>query len=153
MGSANLPHRPKGFSLIELMIALALGLIIILGVTDLFIDSSRTQGDVSRTSRQLENSLFALDLLAGELALVGYWGEADYPVVADDPNFGPLRATEMAGETVAGYASPPLLCAGNGKEGRNPRVELGWAMEYPLVAGVGVDLEPVSYTHLRAHET
>jgi len=143
MGSKNLPQRRKGFSLIELMIALALSLIIILGVTDLFIDSSRTQDDVSRTSRQLENSLFAQDLLASELALVGYWGEADYPVVADDPNFGPLRASEMAGETVAGYASPPLLCAGSGKEGRNPRVELGWAMEYPLVAGVGVDLELV----------
>ncbi|MEK9919425.1 MAG: PilW family protein [Luminiphilus sp.] len=131
----------RGFSLIELMIALLLGLVIILGVTDLFVDSSRTQGDVSRTSRQLENSLFALDLLAGELALVGYWGEADYPLVADDPNFGPLRFTEMAGEAVSGYPSPPLLCVGSGNEGRNPRVELGWAMEYPLVSGIGFDLE------------
>ena len=136
------PGRPcAGFSVVELMIALALGLVIILGVTDLFVDSSRTQGNVSRTSRQLENSLFALDLLAGELALVGYWGEADYPVIADDPNFGPLRASEMAGVAVAGYPSPPLLCVGSGKGGFNPRVELGWAMEYPLVSGLGVDLE------------
>jgi type IV pilus assembly protein PilW len=123
------------------MIALVLGLIIILGVTDVFVDSSRTQGDVSRTSRVLENSLFALDLLAGELTLVGYWGEADYPVVADDPTFGPLRAAEMAGQTVAGYPVPPILCVGSAHEDRNPRVELGWAMEYPLVSGVGVDLE------------
>jgi len=141
MGLSIAQQRDRGFSLIELMIALALGLIIMLGVTDLFVDSSRTQGDVSRASRQLENSLFALDLLAGELALVGYWGEADYPVVADDPNFGPLRLAEMAGETVAGYPAVPLLCVGTGKQGRNPRVELGWAMEYPLVSGLGVDLE------------
>lgn len=141
MRAIGLPYRCHGFSLIELMIALALGLVIILGVTDLFVDSSKTQGDVSRTSRQLENSLFALDLLAGELGLVGYWGEADYPVVPDDPNFGPLRVAEMQGEAVTGYPSPPLLCVGSGNEGRKPRVELGWAMEYPLVSGIGVDLE------------
>jgi len=141
MRSTHAHYPSRGFSLIELMIALALGLVIVLGVTDLFVNSSRTQGDVSRTSRQLENSLFALDLLASELALVGYWGEANYPVVADDPNFGPLRVAEMEGVTVAGYPTIPPLCAGSGKEGRDPKVELGWAMEYPLVAGLGVDLE------------
>ncbi len=141
MRSSHAPHPSQGFSLIELMIALALGLVIVLGVTDLFVDSSRTQGDVSRTSRQLENSLFALDLLASELALVGYWGEADYPVVADDPNFGPLRVSEMAGVAVTGYPAVPPLCVGSGKEGRDPKIELGWAMEYPLVSGLGIDLE------------
>jgi type IV pilus assembly protein PilW len=141
MCSSNLQRRYLGFSLIELMISLALGLLIVLGVTDLYVNSSRTQDDVSRASRQLENSLFALDLLAGELALAGYWGEADYPLVADDLTFGPLRPEEMAGEAVTGYPVPPLPCAGSGKEGRNPRVELGWAMEYPLTSGLGVDLE------------
>lgn len=141
MQSYHAHYPSRGFSLIELMIALALGLVIVLGVTDLFVDSSRTQGDVSRTSRQLENSLFALDLLASELALVGYWGEADYPVVADDPNFGPLRVSEMAGVAVTGYPAVPPLCVGSGKEGRDPKIELGWAMEYPLVSGLGIDLE------------
>jgi type IV pilus assembly protein PilW len=118
-----------------------LGLVIILGVTTLFVDSSRTLGDISRAGRQLENSLFALDLLAGELALVGYWGEADYPVVADDPTFGPLRASETDGVTVAGFPMPPGVCVGTGGSGFDPRVELGWAMEYPLVAGLGTELD------------
>ena len=141
MQPSHAHHPSRGFSLIELLIALALGLVIVLGVTDLFVDSSRTHGDVSRSSRQLENSLFALDLLASELALVGYWGEADYPVVADDSNFGPLRVAEMAGVAVTGYPAVPPLCVGTGKEGRDPKIELGWAMEYPLVSGLGVDLE------------
>ena len=130
----------RGFGLVELMIALALGLVIILGITNLFVDSSRTLGDISRAGRQLENSLFALDLLAGELALVGYWGEADYPVVADDPTFGPLRASETVGLTVAGFPMPPGVCVGTGGSGFDPKVELGWAMEYPLMAGVGSEL-------------
>ena len=59
----------------ELMIALALGTVIILGVTTLFSDSSRALNDITRAGRQLENSLYAMDLLAKELALVDYWGE------------------------------------------------------------------------------
>ena len=131
----------RGFGLVELMIALTLGLVIILGITTLFVDSSRTLGDISRAGRQLENSLFALDMLAGELALVGYWGEADYPVVADDPTFGPLRASETDGVTVAGFPMPPGVCVGTGGSGFDPRVELGWAMEYPLMAGLGIELD------------
>ncbi len=130
-----------GFGLVELMIALALGLVIILGITTLFADSSRTLGDISRAGRQLENSLFALDMLAGELALVGYWGEADYPVVADDPTFGPLRASETDGVTVSGFPMPPEVCVGTGGSGFDPKVELGWAMEYPLMAGLGTELD------------
>ena len=70
-------HRPcgrrpesAGFGLVELMIALALGTVIILGVTTLFSDSSRALNDINRAGRQLENSLYAMDLLAQELALV-----------------------------------------------------------------------------------
>ena len=62
----------QGFGLVELMIALALGTVIILGVTTLFSDSSRVLTDITRAGRQLENSLYAMDLLAKELALVDY---------------------------------------------------------------------------------
>ena len=84
-----------GFGLIELMIALTLGTVIILGVTTLFSDSSRALNDINRSGRQLENSLYAIDLLAKELALVDYWGEAGAPVDADDPAYGALRAAEV----------------------------------------------------------
>ena len=76
-----------GFGLIELMIALTLGTVIILGVTTLFADSSRALNDINRSGRQLENSLYAIDLLAKELALGDYWGEAGAPVDADDPAY------------------------------------------------------------------
>ena len=129
-----------GFGLVELMIALALGTVIILGVTTLFSDSSRTLNDMTRAGRQLENSLYAMDLLAKELALVDYWGEANAPVDADDPAYGPLRAGELNGLEISNYPSIPPLCAGTGATGFDPKVELAWAMEYPLLAGLGSEV-------------
>ena len=130
-----------GFGLVELMIALALGTIIILGVTTLFSDSSRALNDINRAGRQLENGLYAIDLLAKELALVDYWGEASAPVDADDPAYGALRATEIGSLTIGPYVGAPPLCVGTGASGLDPRVELAWAMEYPLLSGLGSELD------------
>ena len=132
--------KSAGFGLVELMIALALGTVIILGVTTLFSDSSRALNDINRAGRQLENSLYAMDLLAKELALVDYWGEANAPVDADDPAFGALRNTELGDLEISPYPAVPPLCVGSGATGFDPRVELGWAMEYPLLAGLGSEV-------------
>ena len=131
----------KGFGLVELMIALALGTVIILGVTTLFSDSSRALNDINRAGRQIENSLYAMDLIAKEIALVDYWGEANVPVIPADPTYGPLRSSELGGLEVAGYPSqPPPLCAGTGATGFDPRVELGFAMGFPFLAGLGSEV-------------
>ena len=132
--------KRAGFGLIELMIALALGTVIILGVTTLFSDSSRALNDVNRAGRQLENSLYAIDLLAKELSLVDYWGEASAPVDADDPAYGVLRASELDGLEIGPYPASPPLCVGTGATGFDPRVELAWAMESPLLSGVGAEI-------------
>ena len=130
----------KGFGLVELMIALALGTVIILGVTTLFSDSSRALNDINRAGRQIENSLYAMDLIAKEIALVDYWGEANTPVEPRDDNYGPLRDEELGDLEVGSYPSQPPLCAGTGATGFDPRVELGFAMKYPLLAGLGSEV-------------
>ena len=132
--------KANGFGLIEIMIALALGTVIILGVTTLFADSSRALNDITRAGRQMENSLYAMDLLAKELALVDYWGEANAPVDADDSAYGALRASELGGLEIGPYPDSPPLCVGTGATGFDPRVELAWAMEYPLLAGLGSEV-------------
>ena len=132
--------KTKGFGLIEIMISLALGTVIILGVTTLFADSSRALNDITRAGRQMENGLYAMDLLAKELELVDYWGEANAPVDADDPTYGPLRVSELGGLEIGPYPASPPLCVGTGVTGFDPRVELAWAMEYPLLAGLGSEI-------------
>ena len=130
----------KGFGLVELMIALALGTVIILGVTTLFSDSSRALNDINRAGRQIENSLYAMDLIAKEIALVDYWGEANAPVDADEPAYGPLRTSELDGLEIAGFPAEPPLCPGTGATGFDPRVELGFAMGFPFLAGLGSEV-------------
>ena len=133
-------NKYKGFGLVELMIALALGTVIILGVTTLFSDSSRALSDISRAGRQIENSLYAMDIIAKEIALVDYWGEANAPVDADEDTYGPLRAAELGDLNAGSYPAEPPLCAGTGATGFDPRVELGFAMEYPLLTGLGSEI-------------
>ena len=127
----------RGFTLIEMMIAMLLGAFIILGITTLFTEASSTVTDVNRMHRQLENSLFATDLISSELSLAGYWGEAGNPIDAKDPTYGPLRGrTDTDGFPLA----PVPACIGTGRTGLLPTVELGWGMEHALVSGNGATL-------------
>jgi len=64
--------QQQGLSLIELMVAMVIGLILILGVTQIFINNQKSylfqQGQVGNQ----ENSRFALTLLNQELSKAGY---------------------------------------------------------------------------------
>lgn len=64
----------RGFSLVELMVALALGLLIMTALTGLFVNTSRTNQEMARTNSQMENARFALALLKDDLIHGGYWG-------------------------------------------------------------------------------
>ena len=136
----------RGFGLVEIMIAMTLGLIIILTVSTLFSDTSRTLFEVNRSGRQLENSMFTLDLLAGELALAGYWGEAGYPIVADTQIFLTDEDIETAPSTLSwtpGSTVPPI-CLGtsasiSGSADDN-KAELAYAMEFPVYSASGATL-------------
>ena len=67
--------RERGVSLIELLVALVIGSILILGALSVFIDSRATYRVNQSVSRMQENGLFALDEMARSLQLAGYWGE------------------------------------------------------------------------------
>ena len=71
------PARAHGFSLAELMIAMAIGLLILAGMTSLFVKNSRAQTRVERANRQIENGRFAVDTIATDLRNAGYYGEYD----------------------------------------------------------------------------
>jgi type IV pilus assembly protein PilW len=68
-------HASRGFSLIELMIGVALGLVILAALTTFFVSSSATRSEIERTSRQIENGRFAIDALRNEIHLAGFFAE------------------------------------------------------------------------------
>lgn len=69
-----LPRNQRGVSLVELMVALVIGLLVVAAVTSLTISTSRTNTELSRLSRQVENGRYALQLLNDELRHAGFYG-------------------------------------------------------------------------------
>ncbi|QIT56616.1 prepilin-type N-terminal cleavage/methylation domain-containing protein [Aquisalimonas sp. 2447] len=64
----------SGFSLIELMIAMAISLILLLGVTQIYLGTSATNRAQEGLSRVQENARFAIDSLSREIRMAGYNG-------------------------------------------------------------------------------
>ncbi len=73
-------RRGAGFSLIELMIAMTLGLILIAGMTSVVVNSSRSHAELDKSSRQVENGRYAIQALREDIRHAGYYGEFTRPV-------------------------------------------------------------------------
>lgn len=79
-------HRPaaRGLSLIEIMVAMAIGSFLLLGIMQIFSGSSAAFRANEANSRIQENSRFALDFLRRDLRMVGHMG-----CVNDRTHFAP----------------------------------------------------------------
>jgi type IV pilus assembly protein PilW len=67
--------RQSGFTLIELMIAITLGILILLALTTTFINNSAARDEIQRANQRIENGRYAIQVLADELRLAGYLAE------------------------------------------------------------------------------
>lgn len=66
--------RVRGFSLVELMVAITISSLLLVGVIALFISSRASYETTERLSRIQENGRFALDQLATDIRSTGYQG-------------------------------------------------------------------------------
>jgi type IV pilus assembly protein PilW len=64
-----------GVSLIELMISIVLGMMIIAALVTVFASTSAARSELERTSRQIENGRYAMELLSDDLRVAGFYGE------------------------------------------------------------------------------
>lgn len=69
--------RIRGFSLVELMVAMTIGLIILAAVSTLFVSSKQTYTTQDRLARLQENARFAMQFIIKDLRLTGYYGCVD----------------------------------------------------------------------------
>lgn len=69
----------RGFSLIELMVSMALSLLLLGGVVTIFLSSRASYETTDRLSRIQESGRFALDQLAGDVRSAGFVGCARVP--------------------------------------------------------------------------
>ena len=73
----NSPSGIKGFTLIELMIAITIGVIVIAGVGTIFVNNSMTSRETEKTNLQIDNGLYATQLLTDDMRMAGYYGETE----------------------------------------------------------------------------
>ncbi|WP_187276599.1 PilW family protein [Parahaliea maris] len=66
--------RQRGLSIIELMVALVIGVIITFGATTLFLQSKRSYLQDEEVARVQENGRYVLRLLNRELSMSGFYG-------------------------------------------------------------------------------
>lgn len=73
-------HHQHGFTLVELMVAMAIGAVIILGAGQLFLTTFQTFQNVAQVSRKHETLIFAVSVLTEK----GRLGHLDhYAIIAD----------------------------------------------------------------------
>ncbi len=79
-----LPLRARGFTLIELMVSMTIGLIILLGMVTMFVKNTKSQAELEKSNRQTESGRYAVQLLTDDIYNAGYYGEFD-PSPMPDP--------------------------------------------------------------------
>jgi len=72
--SLSVPGRAAGLTLVELMVAMTIGLVLIVGATQVYVDSSGAYRVNETTARLQENARYVLSVLEPDIRMSGYWG-------------------------------------------------------------------------------
>ena len=75
----------RGFTLIELMVALAIGLLMAFGLVRVFASSSDSYRALAQASQQIENGRYAMQVVSQDLMHAGYYGEFAFPAAPAAP--------------------------------------------------------------------
>ena len=120
----------RGFGLIELMVAMTLGLLLTVGILTLYLDMSRSSAELAKTNLQIENGRLAIQLLRDDLVHAGFWNgfipefddltldtvPTDYPATTPTPCFAYLSWVSSSrsirlGTSVQLYSGVPSSCS------------------------------------------
>ena len=129
-------NRQAGLTLIEFMISIVLGMILVAALSVLIANQSATRSEVDRAGRLIENGRYAIQTLADDLQMAGYWGEAtDAPTTVTlsampdpcsttvtsgngaTPGIQEGMALPVQGYDGSTYTSGTLACVSNWKSG------------------------------------
>lgn len=105
----------RGLSLIELMIAITLGMLVMAAVLALFLNIARNNSELAKSNRLIENGRFAIQVLQNDLVHAGFWGEMRpaASLAIPDPcaaiaDWDATYKANMLGIPVLGYSSTTI---------------------------------------------
>jgi type IV pilus assembly protein PilW len=96
----------SGFSLVELMVSIVIGLVILAAMVALFVNSSGANRELARANSLVENGRLAIELLESDVVHAGYWGA--YMPTFDDQTFPdpPTDAPSAVPDPCLAYDTP-----------------------------------------------
>ncbi len=100
--------RQQGITLLEIVIALGLGAFMLVGIITLMASVSATRTELSRSSEQLENGRYAVQILSDDAALGGFYG----PYFNGGPNLSnpsPCATEATLSDLGIAYGATPTL--------------------------------------------
>lgn len=111
-------EHQAGFSLIELMVAMTIGLLLMIGLVSVVINTNQSYGELNKASLRLENGRYAMQVLGEDIRHAGFYGEyynlGSPPGALPDPCDTTLASMQLALPlSIQGYdapASSPLSC-------------------------------------------
>lgn len=83
MMCGNRFQKQAGITLLEIMVALSLGAFMLVGIISLMASVSSTRTELGRSSEQIENGRYAVQILSDDAVLAGYYG----PYFKADPTY------------------------------------------------------------------
>ena len=126
-------YAARGFGLVELMVAIVIGLILIAALVALFLGTTRSNREMATANSMIENGRFAIQLLESDIVHAGYWGTfvpqfddataagvpGDVPTGVPDPcldydltNWNAAFVTNLIGIPLQAYETDAAVCAG-----------------------------------------
>jgi len=105
MNVFRLKNKQQGMTLIEILIALVLGLFLLAGIFQIFLSSKQSYRMQENMSRMQENGRFAMEFLSRDIRMAGYQGcsaaSANNITAPTLPNPNPVPITLPAGSNLA----------------------------------------------------
>lgn len=95
-------RRQGGLSLVELMISNTIGLLLLAGITTLIVQQSNTRSELEKSSRQIENGRYAMQILHDDIRHAGFYGQ--FANLAEPP-YNTLPAT-LPDPCTTAFANP-----------------------------------------------
>lgn len=120
---STFPHRfrpvgiagQSGLSMVEIMIAITVGLLLLAGMATLFAQQSSSSDELEKAGRQIENGRYAMQILQDDIRHAGYYGEysptsATIPASLPDPcATTPASLDPAMALPIQGYDAPTTV--------------------------------------------
>ena len=124
-------RRQAGMTIVEFMVAVVIGMLVLVALAAVYLNVSRSNTEMARTTSVIENGRFAIKLLEDDLVHGGYWGgfvpqyddstlttvPGDFPASVPAPctaygaNWTAAYKTALIGVPLQTYEDVPTDCA------------------------------------------